>query len=280
MRFLITGASGMLGSVFCRQLKDKNEIYGIDIRPGFTEIDITEKQALWNFVKKVQPQVIVHTAAYTDVDGCELDPDKAYKINADGTKNLAEACNDTGALMIYISTDYVFDGRKDKPYTEIDKPNPINVYGKSKLQGEKYVRNLCKNFLIIRSSGLFGKDGRNFVDTILKIARSKEDLKVVDDQHTCPTYVNDLTMAVISLVDLKKEGIYHVVNNGACSWYEFAIEVLKISRIKKEITPIKTEESDRAAKRPKMSMLCCDKYVEATGEPVRHWKDALEEYLK
>jgi len=147
MRFLITGASGMLGSVFCRQLKDKNEIYGIDIRPSFTEIDITEKQALWNFVKKVQPQVIVHTAAYTDVDGCELDPDKAYKINADGTKNLAEACNDTGALMIYISTDYVFDGRKDKPYTEIDKPNPINVYGKSKLQGEKYVRNLVKIFL-------------------------------------------------------------------------------------------------------------------------------------
>lgn len=279
MKFLITGAGGMLGRVFCRQLKDKNEIYGIDIRPGFTEIDITEKQALWEFIKKAQPQVIVHTAAYTDVDGCESDLDKAHKINADGTKNLAEACKDVSALMVYISTDYVFDGKKDASYTETDKPNPINVYGKSKLQGEEYVKKLCKNFLIIRSSGLYGKDGKNFVDTILKIARSKKDLKVVDDQRTCPTYVNDLAKAVIRLVNLKKEGTYHIANSGICSWYEFAKEILSISGIKKEVIAIRTEESGRPANRPKMSALCCDRYAEAVGEPMRHWREALEEYL-
>jgi len=279
-RFLVTGAGGMLGSVFCRQLKDKNEIYGIDIKPGFIEIDIAEKQVLWDFIKKTKPEVIVHTAAYTDVDGCELDPKIANKINAIGTKNLAEACKDIGALMVYISTDYVFDGEKDKPYTEIDLSNPINVYGKSKLQGEEYVKNSCGRFLIIRSSGLFGKNGRNFVDTILKLAALKEDLKVVDDQRACPTYVDDLAKAVIKLVSLKKEGIYHVANSGVCSWYEFAEKILKISGIKKEVIPIKTDKSARAARRPKMSALCCDKYVEAAGKPMRHGREALKDYLK
>lgn len=280
MKFLVTGASGMLGRVFCQQLKDKNEVCGIDIKPGFTEIDITQRQALWNFIKKAQPQIIVHTAAHTDVDGCELDPDRAYKINTDGTKNIAEACKDVGALMVYISTDYVFDGKEDTPYTETDKPNPVNIYGKSKLQGEKYIEQFCKNFLIIRSSGLYGKDGKNFVDAILKIAKSKEDLKVVDDQYTCPTYVNDLAIAIIKLMDSKKSGTYHIANSGVCSWYEFAKEILKISGFDKEVTPIKSEELKRAARRPAMSALSCDKYAEAVGRPMRRWREALEEYLK
>lgn len=270
----------MLGSVFCRQLKDKNEIYGIDIKPGFIEIDIAEKQVLWDFIKKTKPEVIVHTAAYTDVDGCELDPKKAHKINAIGTKNLAEACKDIGALMVYISTDYVFDGEKDKPYIEEDAPNPTSVYGMSKLKGEEYIKEICENFLIIRSSGLYGKDGRNFVDTILKFAALKEDLKVVCDQRACPTYVDDLAKAVIKLVSLKKEGIYHIANSGVCSWYEFAEKILKISGIKKEVIPIKTDKSARAARRPKMSALCCDKYVEAAGKPMRHGREALKDYLK
>ena len=279
MKVLVTGAGGMLGRIFCQQLKDKNEIYGIDIRPGFTEIDITEKQALWDFVKKAQPQVIVHTAACTDVDGCELNPKKAYEVNAEGTKNLASACNVVNALIVYISTDYVFDGEKRSAYIESDKPNPVNIYGKSKLRGEEYTKEICKNFLIVRSSGLFGKNGKNFVDAILKNAQSSEKLKVVDEQYNCPTYVDDLAAAVINLIYKKKSGIYHITNNGICSWYEFAKEILKTTGIRKEVIPIKSEECGRLAKRPKMSALSCDKYTEDIGKTMRHWKEALEGYL-
>jgi len=280
MKILVTGAGGMLGSIFCQKFIDaKHEVCGIDIKSGFAEVDITKKAAIENFVKKIKPKITVHTAAYTDVDGCELNPNEAYRINAQGTENIALACNSAGASLVYISTDYVFNGNRKGAYKETDKPGPVNIYGKSKLMGEEYIKEISKNFLIVRSSSLFGKNGRNFVKAILENASLPGSLKVVNDQRSCPTYVNDLAEAVINLININENGIYHAVNNGACSWYEFAYEILKISGIKKEILPIKSEENGRVAKRPKMSVLSCDKYNKATGKPMRHWKEALGEYL-
>jgi len=280
MKILVTGAGGMLGSIFCQKLIDAgHEVSGIDIKSGFAEVDIAKKEAIGDFVKKVKPQIIVHTAAYTDVDGCELNPDEAYRINAQGTENIALACNNAGASLVYISTDYVFDGNKKDAYKETDKLGPVNIYGKSKLLGEEYIGQISKNFLIIRSSSLFGSNGKNFVKAILKNAALPGSLKVVSDQRSCPTYVNDLAKAAIDLINNKKNGIYHIANSGICSWYEFAEEILKIAGIKKDILPIRLEESSRAAKRPKMSALSCDKYNKATGKLMRHWKEALGEYL-
>jgi dTDP-4-dehydrorhamnose reductase len=280
MKILVTGAGGMLGSVFCQKLIDAgHEVSGIDIKSGFAKVDIAKKEAIGDFVKKAKPQIIVHTAAYTDVDGCELNPDEAYKINAEGTKNVALASGAAKALLVYISTDYVFDGNKKDAYEEPDKTSPVNIYGKSKLLGEGYAREINKKFLIIRSSSLFGKNGKNFVKAILNNAALPGSLKVVNDQRSCPTYVNDLASAVINLINIKSTGIYHVSNSGICSWYEFADEILKTAGIKKDILPIKLEESSRAAKRPKMSALSCGKYNKATGKPMRHWKEALGEYF-
>lgn len=287
MKFLVTGSSGMLGSVFCRQLIEKNSVYGIDIKPfsgslklsGFAATDITDSGAVNDFIGKIRPDVVIHTAAYTDVDGCEVNAKKAFSINAEGTKNLAQASLAAGSKIVYISTDYIFDGFKKTPYTELDVPNPINVYGKVKLKGEKYVKSICPDFLIVRSSGLYGKNGKNFVDTILSAARSGKDLKIVNDQYTCTTNVIDLAMAVGELVKRGKKGTYHIANSGTCSWYEFGNEILSISKIKKDIIAIKSEEIGRAAKRPVMSALDCSKYTNVVGKSMRIWKEALKEYL-
>lgn len=287
MKFLVTGSSGMLGSAFCRQLKDGNMVFGMDTRPfpgslelsDFQMIDITDSKAVNSFVSKIRPDVVIHAAAYTDVDSCEQNVKGAFDVNAEGTKNLAQASFAVGAKIVYISTDYIFDGFKKTPYTELDVPNPVNVYGKSKLKGEEYIKNICSDFLIVRSSGLYGAGGKNFVDTILKSAKMPEDLKVVDDQRTCPTYVVDLAEAVRALIAAGKTGVYNVVNSGVCSWYEFAARILNVSKTDKNITAIKSGKSGRLAARPEMSALDCGKYNRQAGRPMRSWEEALEEYL-
>lgn len=294
MKFLITGANGMLGGVLCSRLAPENEVLGFDVNipaaaglaAAIVKLDIRDRAEVCGYIRQARPDVVIHTAAYTAVDECQLNPQLAYDVNATGTKNISLACRDAGSLMVYISTDYVFDGEKGSEYTETDLANPINVYGKTKLEGEKFVKEICPGFLIVRSSGLFGKNGNNFVETVLQKARSGADIKVVTDQTSCPTYAEDLAEAVIKLIKIlmprKKDlqDIYHITNSGALSWYEFAKEILKVSNIKKEVLPITSQELARPAPRPKMSALSNSKYIKVAGRPMRHRREALEEYLK
>jgi dTDP-4-dehydrorhamnose reductase len=199
-KILITGSEGMLGKALMHSFKtDGIKAIGADIKSNKNPLDITSAGNTAGFIKNTHPDIIIHTAAYTDVDGCEKTPEKAYAINAEGTKNIAQSAKNMGCFLIYISTDYVFDGKKTGPYNEKDKPGPISVYGKSKLLGEEAIKDILDKYLIIRTSWLFGENGKNFVDTIIKQAESGKSLKVVDDQTGCPTYTQDLALAIKSL---------------------------------------------------------------------------------
>jgi len=302
-RVLIIGSSGMLGIDLCCELRGRYEVYGADIigsrgkgqgaRKSVKKnypCDITNKKSISDVVARVNPDIAIHAAAWTDVDGCEKDPGKAYRINRDGTRNVALACKKNKALLVYLSTDFVFNGRKKTPYRESDKPSPLGVYADSKLAGELAVKDVLKNYLIIRTSWLYGKFGKNFVDTIIAKARTEPVLKVVNDQVGSPTYTKDLARALHALLDrifTKNEkrktndarGIYHVSNAGSVSWYEYAKTILRMVGLKTEVAPISSEELARPAKRPAMSVLNCSKFTKLTGFKMRSWKSALREYL-
>jgi len=276
MKILITGVKGMLGSDLMKVLSRNYQAVGIDIEDG----DITKKDEIIKVISDANPSIVVHTAAYTDVDGCEGDPDLAYKVNVIGTQNICLACQKVGAALMYLSTDFVFDGNKKTPYIEFDQPNPINIYGKSKLAGEQYVQSLLHKFFIVRTAWLFGKKGKNFVKTILKLAKRKKELKIVNDQIGSPTYTLDLIQQLIPLLNTDSYGIYHIANKGRCSWYEFAQEILKCGKIKGvEIQPIFSYQLNRPAKRPAFSVLrnyCLELTV---GDTMRSWEGALKRYM-
>lgn len=286
-KILITGSSGMLGVDLCRELGRDFELYGADVRRAggrvqkFYRCDITKKQSILTIVKKIKPDIIIHTAAMTNVDGCELNPKKAYKINSLGTNNVVSACKAVDAVLIYISTDFVFDGKKKKPYIETDKPHSLGVYADSKLKGENAVKKILKKYFIIRTSWLFGKHGQNFVDTILKLAKKENCLKVVNDQVGSPTYTKDLAKAIHVLIDkiYSGTGIYHVSNSGSISWFDYAREILRLKNMHTKIVPISSKELDRPAKRPAMSVLDNSKFIKYTGYRMRNWQEALKEYV-
>lgn len=297
MNILITGSSGMLGTALCRALlSGDNKLAGLDLTkplPGmpapdhFVKCDITDYKTLARAVKDTAPEFIIHTAAFTDVDGCEREPDKAETVNGLGTRYVAEAASEVNAVMIYISTDFVFDGRKKSPYVEEDAPNPINVYGKSKLDGEKFVEDLIKReFFIVRTSWMFGSGGKNFVDTILKKADEKKPIRMISDQFGSPTYAADLADAIKRILYLykkKKEisGIYHITNSDNCSWYRLAQKTLELANIYDiDLVPIVSEELDRSAERPVMSILDNHRYSRLCGRPLRNWERALAEYIR
>jgi len=243
--------------------------------------DITKFDEIRKVIQDSAPDIVIHTAGYTDVDGCELNPDKAFTVNSEGTKNVALASRECDAELVYISTDYVFDGLKSSPYTEVDIPNPINVYGKSKLLGEEHVAALLSKWYIVRTQWLFGRGGKNFVDTILKLAQERDELQIVSDQIGCPTYCEDLAQAVCKLISTKDYGIYHITNNGSCSWYQFAREILTgVKDDSTRITPITSEELNRPAKRPRYSVLAKSRMEETLGIKMRHWKLGLISYLQ
>jgi len=274
----------MLGRALCEELAEKHEIVGLDINRAQTtdiECDITKKEKTVSEVVSIKPDLVIHAAAYTDVDGSEENPDQAMRVNAQGTKNVAQACKESGCLLIYISTDFVFDGEKKSAYTESDRPNPINAYGKSKLEGEKYLQSISKNSLIVRSSWLFGRGGRNFVDSLLEKAKSEKEISVVDDQVGSPTYTRGLAGAIGELLDLAKrpKGIFHVTNSGSCSWYEFACAIKEIAKLETNIVRISSERYRSPARRPKMSVLDNKRYQELSDDKLPHWKDALKGYL-
>jgi len=251
MRLLVLGAAGQLGSAICTILSDE-----FDVIPATRiQTDITSLPQLRVLVAEAKPDVIINSAAYTDVDGCELNPDKAFLVNALGARNVAIVAREAGAKLVHISTDYVFDGCKGSPYLEFDQPNPINVYGASKLLGETLVREQTHRFFIIRTAWLYGKTGKNFVKTMLSLAREQKEIRVVNDQWGTPTCVEDLARQIGKLIQTELYGTYHCTSQGSCTWYEFAQEIFRLAKVDIQIKPITSEEFPRPAKRPKNSVL-------------------------
>lgn len=275
MRILIAGAKGMLGTKLMALLKEY-DIAGFDI----DDMDITDEKASARVVEDYKPDILINSAAFTKVDDCEKKIDAAFSVNAIGSKNLAMVCRDNGIKLVHISTDYVFDGAKTSPYLEADKTNPLSIYGKSKLAGEENIKALMDNYLIVRTQWLYGENGPNFVETILRIANERDELRVVNDQSGTPTYTLDLASAIKALIDNDCRGIYHAANSGSCTWYEFALEILRLKGIKKRVVPIITEEFARPARRPSNSILNCEKLKHDAGFAFRPWQEALEEYMK
>lgn len=276
---LVVGAKGMLGRDLTGILHSsfsKDEIIGWDIE----EMDIQKEDESVAKIENLRPEIVIHIAAYTDVDGCELDKEKAFAVNAEGTRHVALAASKCHAKMVYLSTDYVFDGEKREPYLENDSPHPLNVYGHSKLKGEQYVQEWVKDSLIIRTQWLYGPFGKNFVDSILRRAREKGALSIVNDQIGSPTYTADLAKAISGLIQLDARGIFHVANRDVCTWYTFGRAILKLSGVNRvKVVPISSKELGRPAARPSYSVLNCQKFEKETGLTMRPWSEALKDYL-
>lgn len=276
MKVLVLGAGGMLGKDLVPILSVKGQVWARDI----DDFDITDPKRVQREVEALQPQVLVNAAAYTDVDGCESRKELAFAVNAEGARNVARACAAIGGRMIHLSTDYVFDGSSRIPYGEENLPNPRNVYGSSKLQGERYIQEMLENHLIVRTEWLYGRHGKNFVDTILKYAGQQKELRVVDDQRGSPTFTRDLSLALERLIGMEARGILHVTNSGSCTWFEFARQILREKGYDHvQVIPISSEELSRPARRPASSVMDCQRYEKLTGRKMRPWKEAIKEYL-
>jgi dTDP-4-dehydrorhamnose reductase len=276
MKVLIIGSEGMLGHDLVDILSCENEVKTTTI----DTLDITNIDKTIEIVKEINPDVVVHTAAFTDVDGSEANPDLAYKVNALGTRNVAVACKETDSAMVYICTDYVFDGLKGTSYYEYDQTNPLSVYGKTKHIGEVFIRDNLNKFYIVRSSWLYGIHGPNFITTMLNLAENNKQISVVNDQIGSPTYTVDLSKAIAKLIKKPVFGIYHITNSDSCSWYEFAREIFEIAGIEVELTPVTTEEFPRPAPRPKFSVLENYNWKLEGFPEIQSYKTAMRQYMK
>lgn len=277
MKILLLGHKGMLGSDLLAKLSTDHEVVGMDKE----EIDIVSASECKAAIKEIEPNIVINAAAYTNVDGCETAKDECFAVNAEAVKNIAEACRNKNIHIIHFSTDYVFDGTARQPYKEDHPYNPINTYGDSKLAGERYLQSLSDNYILIRTAWLYGVKGKNFVQAILDKAKTTNKLTVVDDQTGSPTYSKDLAAAVDILIEKKAKGIFHVTNRGSCSWYQFAVKILRESGLDNiEVTPIKSDQLQRPAKRPSYSVLSMQRFVETTGKTMQPWQLALQDYLE
>jgi len=275
MRIVVTGAEGQLGVELLRTLVPHGKVIGVDI----ADLDVTHPDCA-DRVAALDPDWVVHAAAMTDVDGCERDPAGATAVNAEGTRRVAEGCRRADAGLVYLSTDYVFDGRKRAPYTEEDAPAPLNAYGRSKLEGERAVRGLVSRWLIVRTAWLYGTHGKNFVKTILGKVKAGERLRVVDDQVGSPTYAADLAGAVTRRLSEGRTGLFHVTNSGSCSWYEFTREILRLAGADVvSVDRIASDELNRPARRPAYSVLENAAWKAAGFPPLRPWPEALADML-
>lgn len=275
---LVTGARGMLGADVCALLAKRYEVRGVDI----DDFDLTDAPAVRSALAEHRPGIVVHCGAWTDVDGCERDPARAFEQNARATGHVAAACADIGASLVYISTDFVFDGSKGEPYTEFDQPNPLSAYGASKLAGEHLVQSLVPQHYIVRSAWLYGVKGRHFVRAILEKSVGKDEIDVVADQFGSPTYARDLAHALVDIIvpAAVVPGIYHVVNGGACSWAELAAEALRLAGRPTRVRPISSTAWPSPTRRPPYSALR-SRWFELQGiPPLREWRDALISYIK
>ena len=274
MKILITGASGMLGHDLTKVLKN-HELFTYNSKT----LDITDEKKVKDEVSKVKPDIIINPAAYTNVDGCETNYEDAYNVNAFGVKNLALISKELNIPLIHISTDYVFDGKKTTPLVEDDNIGPETAYGKTKLAGEKFITEILDKYFILRTAWLYGSNGNNFVETMLKLSETNDSLNVVNDQRGCPTYTHDLAIAISELLDSDKYGIYHLTNAGECTWFEFASKIFELSNIDIELNPVSTDEFPRPAPRPKYSVLSNQKWANNGFTPLRNYEEALKEYL-
>ncbi len=281
MKILLIGANGQLGSDLCIALQE-NDLTALTDK----DIDITDIDSVFEACSKYKPQIVINTAAYVRVDDCEDNIDLAYKVNALGARNVAVAAQKAGAVLAHLSTDYVFgeDEKRMVPYTEFDPPAPISVYGHSKLAGENYVRHLCSRYFIVRTSALFGVAGSmgkggNFIETMIKMAQEKDELRVVNDQVFSPTYAKDLANEIALLIDTKYYGIFHITNSGVCSWYDFASEIVTLCGARARVVPISSRDYPQRARRPEYSVLS-NYHLKLLGmDDMRDWREALKDYM-
>lgn len=273
MKIAVTGSGGMLGQDIQRAFSDM-DVVALTRK----ELDITDLGNCLSVVKDIRPDYLIHAAAFTDVDGSEKDPDTAVLVNGIGTRNVTMACEEARCPVVYLSSDYVFDGMKGSPYQEWDVASPVNRYGLSKLIGERFVRSLTNRFYIVRTSWMFGEHGRNFVSTIIRLLSERDEIDVVDDQRGCPTYTLDLALKLKELIG-RGYGIYHITNSSECSWYEFALEIARQVSGRAQIRATTSEKFVRPARRPSYSVLE-NTMIRLEGlQALRPWNEALTSYL-
>lgn len=277
MKFFITGVNGQLGYDVKRELLERG--YTDILAPTRVDLDITNEDAVKKMIREYRPSVIFHCAAYTAVDKAEEEQEKCYQVNVLGTKYLTEAAKEMNAKIIYISTDYVFDGTKEGLYQIEDKVNPVNYYGKTKYLGENFIREY-DNHIIVRISWVFGINGKNFIRTMLNLAESHKELNVVCDQIGSPTYTKDLAGLLVNMFLSNVKGLYHVTNEGYCSWYEFAEFIFKESRKKVKVHPILTKDYKTIAKRPLNSKLSKESLDDIGMKRLPEWQDAVKRYIR
>jgi dTDP-4-dehydrorhamnose reductase len=275
MKILITGSDGLVGANILPDLSRAFDIIPVTEK----EWDILDKKMGEEITRTHQPDVLINLAAITDVDGCEDAKELAYRVNAEGAGLLADLCNENNVKLLHFSTDYVFDGMGTRPYTEEDAPNPLSVYGRSKLLGEQKILERCPSSLIVRTEWIYGGGGENFITKVTRAAREKGRVEVVDDQTGSPTFARDLADPVRTLIAQGKSGIYHVTNGGACTWFQLAKEIFSMLRIDVPCLPVSSTQIQRKAKRPAYSVLDCSKLKRETGLALRSWQEALRQYL-
>ncbi|MBU3088273.1 dTDP-4-dehydrorhamnose reductase [Clostridium gasigenes] len=288
MKILITGCKGQLGNelqsiiktgkaeigVVSNEIKD-SQVIALDVE----DLDITNLAQVKEVISREKPDVVINCAAATNVDGCESNQDLAFKINALGPRNLAMVCEEIGAKLVQVSTDYVFSGIGNKPLAEFDLTGPTSVYGTTKLAGEEFVREFSSKYFVVRTAWLYGYVGKNFVYTMMNLGRDKESLNVVDDQRGNPTNANDLAYHILKLIETKEYGVYHCTGKGECSWCDFAKLIMKLSDRKCVVNPCTSEEFKTAAKRPEYSSLDNMMLRCTVGDEMRDWKEALASFI-
>lgn len=278
MKILITGSKGQLGHDLMNELEKRGiEYIGVDVE----EMDITDADACRRVITGAAPDAVIHCAAYTAVDAAEDNVELCRKINAEGTKNIAEVCKDLDIKMMYISTDYVFNGEGTRPWEPDDHREPLNIYGLTKYEGEVYIERLVKKFFTVRIAWVFGVNGKNFIKTMLRLGKERGAVSVVDDQIGSPTYTYDLARLLADMIQTEEYGRYHATNEGLCSWYEFACEIFRQAGMDEvKVTPVDSSQFPAKAKRPKNSRMDRSKLVEKGFTPLPTWQDALGRYLK
>lgn len=278
MNILVTGAKGMLGCDVVEQLKQRgHQVTGVDVE----EMDITDALCVQKVMEEIRPDGVIHCAAYTAVDAAEEHPDLCRRINVAGTENIAANCKRLNCKLVFLSTDYVFDGNGNRPWEPEDEPEPLNVYGQSKYEGEQLIRKYLEKYYIVRISWVFGKNGKNFVQTMLRLGREKGAVKVVNDQIGSPTYTRDLARLLIDMAEKEEYGIYHATNLGVCSWYQFACEIFRQAGMEQvQVTPVSSREFPAKARRPYNSMMNKARLEERGFQQLPSWQDALGRYLQ
>lgn len=279
MKVLVTGVAGQLGYDVVNELRARgHEPVGVDVQ----EMDITDAASVDRVIKAAAPDAVIHCAAYTAVDAAEENEDACRRVNAEGTRNIADVCKELDVKMIYISTDYVFSGQGERFWEPDDEKDPKSVYGRTKYEGELAVQNALDKYFIVRIAWVFGVNGKNFVKTMLKLGETHDTIRVVDDQFGSPTYTFDLARLLVDMVETDKYGVYHATNEGVCSWYEFAKAIFQEAGLADKVTvlPVSTEEYGAKATRPYNSRMSKEKLTENGFERLPSWQDALARYLK